>query len=778
MTINDSNYAINGNASVTYPLTITPVGLSYTLTVENSVAATYDGNVRTISGTPQGGDGIISAAHEGSAGTAGDSVTAAVSVTYGGVAAQIQNAGDYVLGVVLSGDDAENYTAVLTASWTDGGAIANNTVTVEKYPFTLQWSFDSQVALEYGDDITDDLIAETELFEAAAIPYNGGSFTGKISFNVVSAVYNDGTAYAPGVEAGTNVTFTVAPVLPDVLDENNYNITLSASGSGTKMVAQRTLTVNYDAFDMTAVYGDSISNEWLTEQYKELIAANVSNIYNNEEVNFKVILFHRAFAGGLTEITDFSDLEPGETYIAAVAVDGNDNYTIPNALRNGYDFTLTAREISLSGITWAEDGFDGVYDGQAHALKAVLAEGSSLKEGDEGVLELSQASLTAVSDGGTITVSVASRFDDKYTLTGTTEFTVTLDKKTLTISPYNAANFLDHDVASLYAYLISADSGLITGAVESDTLTFGGTWATVPTTVELGEKSYVAAGSYTLNLNPPSGNYKFENNAMSVTVNELDIGSAEVNVVWNESGLTYTAKEQSVSLASVTVNGVDLPVEWFTPQNNTGTDADTYTATVAASNANITGSKTAQFIIAPLAVTVKWEAAGEISVDTAMPEDATDMSALGLTARVTEFNAPGITDDTQYSIVVTASGFDAGHIFATGDQVTLTPSMTFGQGAKETNYVVTFDPENIVKTATAISVVIKPANETPAAVVYGSSVKSADEFISSTYFFIESGAEGSALTPDNFTVTVTDENGEAVFLHRDHRGQGRLLRKQ
>ena len=98
LTINDQNYAINGNASVTYPLTITPVGLSYTLTVENSVAAVYDGNVRTISGTPQGGDGIISAAHEGSAGTAGDSVTAAVSVTYGGVAAQIQNAGDYVLG--------------------------------------------------------------------------------------------------------------------------------------------------------------------------------------------------------------------------------------------------------------------------------------------------------------------------------------------------------------------------------------------------------------------------------------------------------------------------------------------------------------------------------------------------------------------------------------------------------------------------------------------------------------------------------------------------------
>ena len=761
LTINDSNYAINGNASVIYPLTITPVGLSYTLTVENSVAATYDGTVRTISGTPQGGDGIISAVREGSAGTAGDSVTAAVSVTYGGVAAQIQNAGDYVLGVALSGDDAENYTAVLTASWTGGGAIENNTVTVEKYPFTLQWSFDSNVALEYGDDITDDLIAETELFAAAAIPFNGGSFTGKISFNVVSAVYNGGTAYAPGVAAGTNVTFTVAPVLPDVLDENNYNISLSASGSGTKMVAQRTLTVNYDAFDMTAVYGDSISNEWLTTQYQEQIAQSITNIYNNDNVTFKIILYYRTFGGAYQEISDFSALEMGVTYMAAVVVDGNDNYTIPNSLSNGYDFNLTARTLTISGITWAEDGFDGVYDGQAHALKAVLAEGSSIKEGDEGVLKLSVESITKVSDSGSVTVSVASKYAAEYNLTGTTEFTVTLDKKTLNILPYNTANFLDHDVESLYAHLTNAESGLINGVVEGDTLTFGGTWATVPTTVELGGKSYVAAGSYTLNMNPPSGNYQFDNNAMSVTVNELDISSAEVT--WKESDLTYDAAKQSVSLASVTVNGVALPVEWFNLTDNTGTDADTYTATVAASNANITGSVSKDFTIAPFAVTVKWEAAGEISVGTAMPENATDMSALDLTARVTEFNAPGITDAAQYSIVVTASGFDAGHSFAMGEQVTLTPSMTFAEGVKAGNYLVTFDPENIVKTATAISVVIKPANATPAAVIYGNSVKNANEFISSEYFFIESGAEGSALTADNFTVTVTDENGKAVF---------------
>lgn len=757
LTINDSNYAINGNASVTYPLTITPVGLSYTLTVENSVAAVYDGNVRTISGTPQGGDGIISAALEGSAGTAGDSVTAAVSVTYGGVAAQIQNAGDYVLGVALSGDDAENYTAVLTASWTGGGAIANNTVTVEKYPFTLQWGFDSQVALEYGDDITDDLIAETELFEAA-IPYNGGSFTGKISFNVVSAVYNDGTAYAPGVAAGTNVTFTVAPVLPDVLDANNYDITLRVSGSDIKTVGQRTLTVNYDAFDMTAVYGASISNEWLTEQYKEEIAANVSNIYNNEEVNFKVILYYRTFGGAYQEISDFSELEPGETYMATVVVDNNDNYTIPNALTNGFDFTLTARELTVSGITWAEEGFDGIYDGKEHALKVVLAEGSSIKEGDEGVLELSVNSLTDVNDGGAITVTVAGKYADKYTLTGDVSFTVTLEEKTLTVSPF-AADFLDYGLTALYEYLTSADSGLVTGVAEGDTLAISGSWAASPAEVELGGEKYVAEGNYTLNISVTDSNYKFDDNAMSVTVNALDISGAEVAVTWNESDLTYTAQEQSVTLASVTVNGADMPVEWFNLTDNAGTDAVTYTAAVAANNSNVTGSADAEFTISPASVTVRWEVTGEISVGKVMPETATDISSLGLTGKVVEFTAPGITDSAQYSIVVAASGFDAGHSFAAGDEVTLTPSMTFAEGVKAGNYQITYDPETIVKTVTATPVEVKPVNAYYSA-TYGSSVTSAEAFISATYFTIMSGAEGAALTADNFTVTVTNAEGE------------------
>ena len=112
--------------------------------------------------------------------------------------------------------------------------------------------------------------------------------------------------------------------------------------------------------------------------------------------------------------------------------------------------------------------------------------------------------------------------------------------------------------------------------------------------------------------------------------------------------------------------------------------------------------------------------------------------------------------------MVAASGFDAGHSFAAGDEVTLTPSMTFAEGVTAGNYDITFDPATVTKTVAATPVTVKPVNGEQT-VTYGSSVKSAEEFIAAAYFTIESGAEGTALTADNFTVTVMGENGAAVF---------------
>lgn len=713
LTINDSNYAINGNASVTYPLTITPVGLSYTLTVENSVAAVYDGNVRTISDTPQGGDGIISAVHEGSAGTAGDSVTAAVSVTYGGVTAQIQNAGDYVLGVALSGDDAENYTAVLTASWADGGAIANNTVTVEKADYDMTGVTFENASFKYDG-------TEKTITVSGTLPTGADDIQVTVSYSGTN-----GTALTNA--GSTEITATFATT------SANYNVP-EATKTATLTITPVTLTIN----DISGNYTDYTAADIVIDDM-------VSGILEGDTEGVTIT------PAWDTPLADEDGWLAANTYNATLSLGGDKavNYTF------GSDnvATVTVSPFDLSGAQVTITSAPFTYNGNEQTVLYTVLTGEGGKD-ITSVLTPTGNTQTNAGDNYTLTLTGGSNF------TGSATVNWSIAQKTLTISPFTA-DFLDYESSgSLYTHLTNKDSGLITGVIDGDTITFSGVWATTPATAE--GTSYVAAGSYVLNMNDPgNANYKFENNAMSVTISALDISGAEVAATWNES-LTYTAEEQSVSLASVTVNDVALPVEWFNLTNNTGTDADTYTANIAANNSNITGSATADFTIAPASVTVKWEVTGEISVGKVMPETATDMDALGLTANVTEFTAPGITGTTQYSIVVTASGFDAGHTFAAGEKVTLTPSMNFGQGAAEDNYDITFDPATVTKTVAATPVTVKPVNGEQT-VTYGSSVKSAEEFIAAAYFTIESGAEGAALTADNFTVTVMGENGAAVF---------------
>lgn len=565
-----------------------------------------------------------------------------------------------------------------------------------------------------GDNLTftTNVFYNSESFEGTALT-NAGEYTIDVSFDPQNAFHGEANYnYDIGVDGSENTpyTLTISPITLTISDKSGVYTDFVAADIVIDDMVSGILEGDTEGVTITPAWDTPLADEdgWL--------AANTYNatlsLGGDKAVNYTF----------------------GSDNVATVTVSPFD-LSVAQVTITSAPFTYNGNEQTvLYTVLTAEDGKD---------ITALLT-----AEGDK------QTNANAENAKYTVTLSG----DDNFTGTAAADWSIA--QKTLTISPFTA-DFLDYESSgSLYTHLTNKDSGLITGVIDGDTITFSGVWATTPATAE--GTSYVAAGNYVLNMNEPgNANYKFENNAMSVTINALDISGAEVAATWNES-LTYTAEEQSVSLASVTVNDVALPVEWFNLTNNTGTDADTYTANIAANNSNITGSATADFTIAPASVTVKWEVTGEISVGKVMPETATDMDALGLTANVTEFTAPGITGTTQYSIVVTASGFDAGHTFAAGEKVTLTPSMNFGQGAAEDNYDITFDPATVTKTVAATPVTVKPVNGEQT-VIYGSSVKSAEEFIAAAYFTIESGAEGTALTADNFTVTVMGENGEAVF---------------
>ena len=555
LTINDSNYAINGNASVTYPLTITPVELSYTLTVENSVAAVYDGNVRTISGTPQGGDGIISAALEGSAGTAGDSVTAAVSVTYGGVAAQIQNAGDYVLGVALSGDDAENYTAVLTASWTGGGAIENNTVTVEKANYDMTGvtfenaSFkydgtektitvsgtlptgadDIQVTVSYsgtnGTALTNAGSTEiTATFATTSANYNVPEATKTatltitpvtLTINDISGNYTDYTAadividdMVSGILEGDTEGVTITPAWDTPLaDEdgwlaaNTYNATLSLGGDK---------AVNY-TFGSDNVATVTVSRFDLSGAQVTITSAPFT--YNGNE---QTVLYTVLTGEGGKDIT--SVLTPtGNTQTNA-----GDNYTL--TLTGGSNFTRSAT------VNWSIAKKDVTF---AWSVSGEIVEGMAVED--------VKALATETNNGGILEA-------DKYTFgVDIGDYSEsTLQGTAVTFTP--SVTFTEEGDAANYNITFSPETEQLT--VQLGKVEIGVTQATVNTDYVNG---YTSAAQFLANFTTSVPDVTIDGENFTVTVTRKDVGAVGFGSLLDVGEYTVTLTSSVYSLAGTLI---------------------------------------------------------------------------------------------------------------------------------------------------------------------------------------------------------------------------------
>ena len=631
---------------------------------------------------------------------------------------------------LVGSDVAYNFN--ITVTGVDGIAVTNAgdyTVTVAadeynpNYDVTYEGMNEYTVTVEKADY---DMTGVT--FENASFEYDGTEKTITVSGTLptgadgiqVTVSYSGTNGTALTNAGSTEITATFATT------STNYNVP-EATKTATLTVTPVTLTIN----EISGNYTDYTAADIVIDDM-------VSGILEGDTEGVTVT------PAWDTPLADENGYLAAGTYNATLSLSGDKSANYTFGSDNIATVTVDQFDLTKAHITITSEQF--TYDGKEKTVEytVLTAEGGKditallTAEGDK------QTNANAENAKYTVTLSG----DDNFTGTATADWSI--DQKTLTISPFTAY-FLDYESSgSLYAYLTNAESDLITGVIDGDTITFSGVWATTPATAE--GTSYVAAGSYTLNMNAPgNANYKFENNAMSVTINALDIGGAEVAVTWNESGLTYTAEEQSVSLDSVTVNGVALPVGWFNLANNTGTDAKTYTANIAANNPNITGSTDKEFTIDPASVTFAWSVSGEIVEGMAVEE---------VKALANPTNNGGILEADTYTF-----GVDIGDYTAEtphGTQVTFTPSVTFTEGGDAANYNITFDPATITKTVAATPVTVKPVNGEQT-VIYGSSVTSAAEFIAAAYFTIESGAEDAALTEDNFTVTVMGDNGAAVF---------------
>ena len=105
------------------------------------------------------------------------------------------------------------------------------------------------------------------------------------------------------------------------------------------------------------------------------------------------------------------------------------------------------------------------------------------------------------------------------------------------------------------------------------------------------------AGDYTMTI-VGSGNYTGSKD-VSWSIDPKDIVDAKITL---GDSLTYNFEEQTQTIASVTVDGLNVPT--YTVIDNTGTDAKDYTLTVVA-DGNFTGCKAAKWTIAPMDITDK-----------------------------------------------------------------------------------------------------------------------------------------------------------------------------
>ena len=515
LTINDSNYAINGNASVEYPLTITPVELSYTLTVENSVAAVYDGNVRTISGTPQGGDGIISAALEGSAGTAGDSVTAAVSVTYGGVAAQIQNAGDYVLGVALSGDDAENYTAMLTASWTEGGAIENNTVTVEKADYDMTGVTFENASFKYDG-------TEKTITVSGTLPTGADDIQVTVSYSGTN-----GTALTNA--GSTEITATFATT------SANYNEPVSKTATLT--ITPVTLTIN----DISGNYTDYTAADIVIDDM-------VSGILEGDTEGVTIT------PAWDTPLADEDGWLAANTYNATLSLGGDKavNYTF------GSDnvATVTVSPFDLSGAQVTITSAPFTYNGNEQTVLYTVLTGEGGKD-ITSVLTPTGNTQTNAGDNYTLTLTGGSNF------TGSATVNWSIAKKNVTFAWSVSGEIVEGMAADeVKALATETNNG---GILEADKYTFGvdigdysestlqGTAVTFTPSVTFTEEG--DAANYNITFSPETAQLTVQSGEIAIEVTQATVNTDYVN--------GYTSAAQFLANFTTSVSEVTIDESEF-----------------------------------------------------------------------------------------------------------------------------------------------------------------------------------------------------------------------
>ena len=444
--------------------------------------------------------------------------------------------------------------------------------------------------------------------DGQVLTYTGKAQTPQVTVTGLVRDKDYAVAYENNVNAGTGKLTVTGQGNYDGKVEKTFAI---GKASLTVTAEDKSVVYGKDAPEFTVAYSGFVNGEDAAVLGGAL-AFECSYTKGSPVTEFGYAITAKGLTSGNYDITFVGgtlSVVRAEGQVTVAALDAKTYGDAPFALdvdTHGSDGAVTFESSDTDVITVDDAGVVTIVNAGSAVISVKLAKGSNYvaaqttveidvarKDITDAEIELGEGltyngsqqtqTVTSVTADGldvTYTVSGEKRTDaGTYTLTvtGTGNFTGTADKE-FTIARKNIAG----------AEIELGESLTYNGGEQSQTIS-SVTSDGLDVTYTVSGNSGTEAGTYTLTV---TGTGNFTGTAdKAFTIARRDIADAVIGL---GEGLTYNGGEQSQTISSVTAGGLDVT---YTVSGNSGTEAGTYTLTVAGTG-NFTGTADKAFTIA------------------------------------------------------------------------------------------------------------------------------------------------------------------------------------
>ena len=533
--------------------------------------------------------------------------------------------------LTLGGDSLANYELAAT------GNQSETTATINKAALTVTAQ---DAAITYGED-------------HSSILSSSYTVTGMVNGEAASVVTG-----AMGIENATNLS-GAGKLKADATDLYKFTLgTLTAANYDITFVAQdgtdvKALTVN--KLDLSATVDFAASKVYDGTTAVTVNSSSLNTVLTNDTVNFNAVLVYN----------DANVANANKIVSQTWEITGADAANYNLAAFTETAGTITAKEITVSGITASNK----VYDGTTSATVSTTG-----------------ATFTGMITGDNLTVSTSGTFGDKNVGTGKT---VTFGA--LTLGGTDAGNYVLADASQKTTTAdITAKEITVSGITASNKVYDGTTSATVDAS---GTTFAGKVGSDDLSISILSGAFADANAGANKAVTgtfELT-GNDAANYTLSANTFSTTA---TISKATITISNIAAADREYNGDKNASVTFDK-SGIVAGDEAKVALSVTGAFdnknVGTDKAVSLTWSLTGDAAGNYELSGNEATTTA-DITAK--EITVSGITasnkiyDGTTSATVDTSAATFTGMI--TGDNLTVSTSGTFGDKNVGTGKTVTF----------------------------------------------------------------------------------------